>query len=846
MKIRLKIEFIFLLLFAVFCVSSPAQAANEAEFMGGSGTASDPFLISNLVHLNNVRNHSNAYFELVDDIMVPDDAEWETPLTLSGYFDGKNHSISNLSNPFFNQNYGVIKNLTLKDVHIERVDTYYAAAFARVNGGLIENCHVSGSISLEPSYTYYTGNYQFNSSGIGGIVSYNNGTIRSCSNACSLTMTTQKGNFKCAAGGIAGTNEGQILNCINTGSVSQNMQMIESRAWLFTGGITGLLESDSALISNCQNSGKISGSVIAEKATGSDIPPYYGAVFAYSGGIFGSSYLGPLQQITSTFKPTVTRCSNTGNVHSRAYSKPTSGTNEAYTGGIGGYSSGTVSECFVGYSVTLSSIRGYSGSGTISSIVGGVASLSLMIQDCYSCVGSYSVAEGTGYTKNRCYNLSEITSSTVFPEYDFVNTWIMLPGSPKHPQLRNNLEVEVTDIDLYTPPETAIQYSESCFISANGASVTLTFANGSSAVIPVDQSMLSDVDTDTYGIQYVHLHLLGFTSKETVAINVSEKSVYMIFVQSFPQEIYEVGTKNLDLTNATLYINYDNGTDEIIPITEDMISGFDSSTEGWIPITITYANKTTTHNICIYCLVSITVQAPTKTSYVLGQSLDLTGGYVYREDSITFEHDGMVIPMTDSEVSISYDITAVGTVPVTVTYREKTAVFDITVSERKATSLTLTQPSKLVYDLLEPLDFTDGSVTVTFDSSDVYTETLPLNETIVSGYDRTIPGIQTLTVSYAGMSTTYIVRVRAPFQNYNFSEENNQLKLKCTVNIAEAIQPIICAAAYRNEKMTDLSFGTWTDGTLTFTFFNATSQDQIVIFTLDKEYRPLIEKTKVI
>lgn len=41
---------------------------NLAEFAGGTGTEGDPYLIANAYHLNNVHNHLNAYYQLINDI----------------------------------------------------------------------------------------------------------------------------------------------------------------------------------------------------------------------------------------------------------------------------------------------------------------------------------------------------------------------------------------------------------------------------------------------------------------------------------------------------------------------------------------------------------------------------------------------------------------------------------------------------------------------------------------------------------------------------------------------------------------------------------------------------------
>ena len=50
--------------------------SNIKEFAGGNGTEYAPYLISNKTHLNNVRNHLDAYFKIICNIEF-DDADFE-------------------------------------------------------------------------------------------------------------------------------------------------------------------------------------------------------------------------------------------------------------------------------------------------------------------------------------------------------------------------------------------------------------------------------------------------------------------------------------------------------------------------------------------------------------------------------------------------------------------------------------------------------------------------------------------------------------------------------------------------------------------------------------------------
>ncbi|MCB6416788.1 bacterial Ig-like domain-containing protein, partial [Faecalimonas umbilicata] len=94
---------------------------------------------------------------------------------------------------------------------------------------------------------------------------------------------------------------------------------------------------------------------------------------------------------------------------------------------------------------------------------------------------------------------------------------------------------------------------------------------------------------------------------------------------------------------------------------------------------------------------SITVTAPTKTEYTVGDELDLDGMKVTAKYSDGTTKD---IAVTDCEVS-GYDATKTGEQTVTVTYEGKTATFKVTVKEEAKPvtleSITVTAPTKTEY-----------------------------------------------------------------------------------------------------------------------------------------------------
>lgn len=211
----------------------------------GSGTKNDPYQIGTAEGLkwfrdkvNNAKNAANNIedtkicAELTKDIDLSGEA-W-TPIGIgdafyagtpsySGTFDGKGHTIKNLS-----------------------IDSsaHYVGLFGYVYGGTIRNLTVSGSVKGSE----HTG-------GIAGAA--NGGTFENCANQCAVQGGT--------TGGIIGfaTEEGILIvrDCYNVGSIT-------TTTGKSVGGIIGQC-SWHETISNCYNAGTVTGTANAGAIIGS-------------------------------------------------------------------------------------------------------------------------------------------------------------------------------------------------------------------------------------------------------------------------------------------------------------------------------------------------------------------------------------------------------------------------------------------------------------------------------------------------------------------------------------------------------------------------------------------------
>ncbi len=160
-----------------------------------------------------------------------------------GTFDGKGHTISNLSlsgstqiAPFGNVVGGTIKNVTFENITATATGQRAAGAVARAQNAVLENVHVTGTSSISGT--------QQN----GGVVAIaiDSLTIKNCSNYASVTGSSGNGN-----GGIVGYHYSKcvtkIIGCDNFGDVSA------ATSGKTAGGILGGADgSGSAEIVTCE------------------------------------------------------------------------------------------------------------------------------------------------------------------------------------------------------------------------------------------------------------------------------------------------------------------------------------------------------------------------------------------------------------------------------------------------------------------------------------------------------------------------------------------------------------------------------------------------------------------
>ena len=371
-----------------------------------------------------------------------------------------------------------------------------------------------------------------------------------------------------------------------------------------------------------------------------------------------------------------------------------------------------------------------------------------------------SYTEG-GVTKTTTY---EIT----------VNEPQVIPPSPV---------VTLTSISVTAQPnKTEYEINEN--LDTTGLIVTATYSDGTTT--PVTGYTLSEPDMSTAGSKTITVTYQGQTARFVVTVNEPQVvppeptvTLSSITVTTMPNKtVFEVGDEFVT-TGIVITATYsDNSTKNVTGSAS--FAGYNMSEAGTQTVTVTYVEdgvtQTTTYRITVnepqvvppepaVTLSSIAITSqPRKTEFVIGDILDTTGLVV----TATYS-DGTTKDVTSSVLFSGYNMQTAGTQTVTISYTEdsvtKTTSYQITVNNPQpvatVSSIAITsQPTKISYVTGEDLDTTGMVVTATYSDGTIRIVT----DYTVSGYDKTVVGTQTITVTYQGKTATFTVTVADSLQ----------------------------------------------------------------------------------
>ena len=386
------------------------------------------------------------------------------------------------------------------------------------------------------------------------------------------------------------------------------------------------------------------------------------------------------------------------------------------------------------------------------------------------------------------YNKTSLTAQNLTVTYTDQDTNSYTNGKTFTTNLSVRLENEISKVTI-TPP-TKTEYNHGDQIDLTGGKITVTYTDGTTKEEPITSATVTEKDGGApnmsptaaeYGSKNTVNKTLTFkyTSPNGVTGTVNYPIIIKDYIKSITMHTTPTKTKYnvndlLDVTNGEIKIIRASGKAEIKELTEEMVSGFDSSKENTnLPLTVSYTEngirKTTTYNVSVEDQVTAIkiVQAP-KTGYKYNEELDVSTGKI----EITKGSGTTTIPMTASMVT-GYDKTKLGDQELTVTYGGKTEKYKVNVKDY-VTGISITPneiTGKYNSELQNLINDNNIMYTITYAKAGAKTPTA-LTESMVAGYNKTSVTNQTLTVTYVDSDVTSATKTQTFKTNLKVSLSN--------------------------------------------------------------------------
>lgn len=440
-------------------------------------------------------------------------------------------------------------------------------------------------------------------------------------------------------------------------------------------------------------------------------------------------------------------------------------------GGIVGENSGQISQCAnygdLNYSYTSNNDRdecvgGIAGRATGGSIVECFNAGNVLAENYYSSIGAYTVkaggivgfvraSSGAPVTINFCYNVGNITNyyqtSQKLGEYAGG-----IAGDMWYANITGCYNAGKATKAAIGHITYAGSIKDTYYLAKSGHGST-----GATSLTEAQmrlQTMFAGFDFDNIWIlnEYANYPYPQLRSN----IQDMGESAELVSIIAPPIKTEYFTGDTLDFTGAMVKVVYVSGREEIIDITDDIVSGFAMNTVGEQKVTVTVAGASDTYTINVtqrpvVSGVSIILEPNTKT-FAVGTTFDFTGA------KAKISYVGGVTEYKDItvEATTGGNINHVGKQTITYTFGGKSATFEVEVVGVALEKIVVTKlPDKRNYMEGQELDLTGMVVTAVMNNG--IENTVGTGYT-VSGYSS-VPGTHTITVAYLGKTVTFEVTV---------------------------------------------------------------------------------------
>ncbi|WP_256762422.1 carboxypeptidase regulatory-like domain-containing protein [Cohnella sp. WQ 127256] len=221
----------------VVLVPTAAEAASLSTVVAavptiGDGSSANPYIITSPQELFYMNTARDKYYKLGANIDL-DEYEWTPIGTFTGTLDGQGHYVQNLKINTYRPNVGLfdtigvggtVKNLGILNavfaIPMSGQNTGAAGILAGNNSGRIENCHVTGQITISGVNLDWSHSLERND---GGLVGHHAGTITNSFAQVDVKLSGYAYFDYGITGGLTGINAGNISNSYFVGTLKDEV-----------------------------------------------------------------------------------------------------------------------------------------------------------------------------------------------------------------------------------------------------------------------------------------------------------------------------------------------------------------------------------------------------------------------------------------------------------------------------------------------------------------------------------------------------------------------------------------------------------------------------------------------
>lgn len=242
-----------------------------------------------------------------------------------------------------------------------------------------------------------------------------------------------------------------------------------------------------------------------------------------------------------------------------------------------------------------------------------------------------------------------------------------------------------------------------------------------------------------------------------VLIQVTQAKIESLRIRDLPKKKeYISGIDSLDVSGGMLEKQLSNGHIELVPLTEDMVSGFNPQVVGTQTLTAHYAGFNCNFQVEVlprHCERLELKALPMKRVYTEGTPFELCGV------SVVAHGYGTTWDVPTKDLRLETETATLGATDMVLCYDDSQLRIPVTIVAKTLTDMVIKAlPTKLTYkEGSEDLDTSGGMLELHYNNGAV--DTLPLTEDMTSGFSNLLAGSCHVDVAYGGFFTHFTVTI---------------------------------------------------------------------------------------